>query len=140
MEPRLTSPSSDFGSEVNVKPRSGMLLKGEGEGVGTNERAGVVQISVGLPLPPGLGRPDLELPSMVELSKCFCIWSEMRERVGTDREKESSSLVRESLLSVSSTENKVIYQSIQRLIISPGESKDIEDLVSRDEAEEKPPS
>ena len=88
-------------SEARLKPRS---VKGEGEGVGTKERDGVVQISVGLPLPPGLwgGWPDLELPSMVELRRCFCIWSEIR--VGTVRENESSSLPRESLLSVSRTE------------------------------------
>ena len=87
-------------SEARLKPRS---LKGEGEGVGTKERDGVVQISVGLPLPPGLACcPDRELPSMVELSRCFCIWSEIR--VGTVREKESSSLLSESLLSVSRTE------------------------------------
>ena len=57
-------------SEARLKPRS---VKGEGEGVGTKEREGVVQISVGLPLPPGLTWPDLELPNMVELSRCFCI-------------------------------------------------------------------
>ena len=90
-------------SEARLKPRS---VKGEGEGVGTNEREGVVQISVGLPLPPGLTWPDLELPNMVELSRCFCIWSEIS--VGTVREKESSSLLRESLLSVSSTEQVLI--------------------------------
>ena len=86
-------------SEARLKPRS---VKGEGEGVGTNEREGVVQISVGLPLPPGLTCPDLELPSMVELRRCFCIWSDIS--VGTVRENESSSLLSESLLSVSRTE------------------------------------
>ena len=60
-------------------------------------------MSVGLPLPAGRMEPDLLLPSMVELSKCFCIWSEMRDNVGTDMENESSSLARESLLSVSRT-------------------------------------
>ena len=60
-------------------------------------------MSVGLPLPAGRMEPDLLLPSMVELSKCFCIWSEMRDNVGTDMENESSSLAKESLLSVSRT-------------------------------------
>ena len=121
-------------SEARLKPRS---VKGEGEGVGTNEREGVVHISVGLPLPPGLTCPDLELLSMVELSRCFCIWSEMRDKVGTDMENESSSLLRESLLSVSRTKGSV-RGVVHCQLELPGDSNEMEDRVSSDEAEEKP--
>ena len=113
-----------------------MLLKGEGEG--TKEMAGeVVQMSEGLPLPAGRTELALELPSMVELSRCFCIWSEMRDKVGTDMENESSSLLRESLLSVSRTKGSV-RGVVHCQLELPGDSNEMEDRVNSDEAEEKP--
>ena len=70
----------DLGSAESAKLLKSFMLKGEGEGVGTKDNAGVVEMLVGLPLWTCL---DLvELLCRVELSKCFCIWSDRKDMVG----------------------------------------------------------
>ena len=59
-----------------------LMLKGEGDGVGRKERAGVVEMLVGLLLWPDLTL--LVFPWSVELSKCFCSWS-LRNMLGERR-------------------------------------------------------
>ena len=93
------------------------MLKGEGEGVGTKDRAGVVEMLVGLPLWTCL---DLvELLCKVELRRCFCIWSDKKDMVGIWRENESSHFDKESLLSVSKTEIILISTMIKVMDLIP---------------------
>ena len=87
-----------------VKFKSGIELKGEGDGVGAKFKAGVGAIlkTVVGELEPPLDLDIEGLFCMVELRRCFCIWRDSKDVAG--RENDSSThLDRESLLSVSKT-------------------------------------